>query len=70
MTRRMCDYGTCSLYALPDSARCDKHEGLALPPRGRRCDSLTRKGSGVGICDRPLDRHGYCDRPSDHVESM
>lgn len=38
------------------------------PPARGTCDRLARKGTGVGICDRPLDKDGYCDRASDHVE--
>lgn len=35
-----------------------------------RCASYARRGTGAGLCDRPLDEHGYCDRPSDHLESL
>lgn len=25
----------------------------------KRCDERARKGTGEGICDRPLDRYGH-----------
>lgn len=34
----------------------------------RLCDVLAKKGTGLGICNRPLDEHGNCDRAADHVE--
>lgn len=30
----------------------------------KRCEARTRKG----MCDLPLDKHGYCGRASDHIE--
>jgi hypothetical protein len=36
--------------------------------RNGRCEALARKGTGTGVCDRPLDDHGQCDRASDHQE--
>lgn len=30
------------------------------------CEALARKGTGYGVCDRPLDEHGQCDRPETH----
>lgn len=36
--------------------------------RSRRCEALARKGTGTGVCDRPLDEHENCDRASNHVE--
>lgn len=33
-----------------------------------RCAAQAHKGTGTGICDRPLDGHGYCDRPGDHIQ--
>lgn len=33
-----------------------------------RCEMLAHKGTGTGICDRPLDSYGQCDRASSHVE--
>lgn len=32
------------------------------------CDAHTRKGTGSGMCDRLLDKHGQCDRASDHID--
>lgn len=37
------------------------------PPPPRHCDAHARRGTGTGVCDRPLDRHGGCDRAADHV---
>lgn len=39
------------------------------PEQTRRCESYARKGTGTGTCDRPLDRHGYCDWAGDHIEA-
>ncbi|MFL6122129.1 hypothetical protein [Actinophytocola sp.] len=36
----------------------------------RRCGARARRGTGYGVCDRPLDVNDTCDRPSDHVEPM
>ena len=33
----------------------------------QRCDELAYRGTGVGVCDRPLNEHGLCDRASDHI---
>lgn len=33
-----------------------------------RCEEFAKRGTGYGACDRPLDEHGYCDRPGDHIE--
>lgn len=40
------------------------------PVRGGddRCGALARRGTGTGVCDRPLDEHGNCDRASAHVD--
>ena len=32
-----------------------------------RCEADVRKGTGTGVCSRPLDQRGYCDRASDHL---
>lgn len=40
----------------------------ALAKKGittRQCDARTN----TGMCDRPLDERGYCDRASDHLET-
>lgn len=31
------------------------------------CDAYARRGTGTGMCNRPLDSHGRCDRASDHI---
>lgn len=36
-------------------------------PDNNTCEALARKGTGEGMCDRPLDSHGRCDRASDHI---
>lgn len=46
---------------------------IPTPPRrsavrAQRCDELARRGTGVGACDLPLDEHGYCERPSEHLD--
>jgi hypothetical protein len=33
-----------------------------------KCEALARKGTGTGICDKPLDHHGVCPQPWDHIE--
>jgi hypothetical protein len=48
----------------PEPARIPKF----AQPRPLTCDRLARKGTGVGMCDRPLDKDGYCDRAGDHLE--
>lgn len=35
----------------------------------KTCDANSRKGTGTGMCDRPLDEHGNCDRASSHLEN-
>lgn len=34
----------------------------------KKCEAYARKGTGYGICDRPLSELGTCGRASDHVE--
>jgi hypothetical protein len=34
----------------------------------KTCQKQSRKGTGHGMCGRRLDRHGLCDRASDHVQ--
>ena len=38
-------------------------------PRHARelCTALAKRGTGQGICGRPLDDHGCCDRAGDHL---
>lgn len=31
------------------------------------CEANARKGTGTGMCGRPLDVHGQCDRAADHI---
>jgi hypothetical protein len=38
---------------------------LGLP---ETCEANARRGTGTGMCDRPLNEHGYCDRAADHIE--
>jgi hypothetical protein len=38
-----------------------------LKPKVRRCDENARKGTGYGMCDAPLDRHGGCPNAGNHV---
>jgi len=33
-----------------------------------RCNQLAVKGTGVGICDTPLDRYGNCSNAGDHQD--
>jgi hypothetical protein len=33
-----------------------------------RCDANAKRGTGTGICDRPLDEHGQCDRADKHLD--
>jgi hypothetical protein len=35
----------------------------------QRCEANAVRGTGTGLCNRPLDEYGYCDRPSDHLET-
>jgi hypothetical protein len=32
------------------------------------CEMLARRGTGIGMCGRPLDGHGQCDRARQHIE--
>ena len=34
-----------------------------------RCDRLAHKGTGVGLCNAPLDEHGECPRAHNHIEA-
>lgn len=34
----------------------------------KTCDALATRGTGVGVCGRPLDSKGQCDRASSHIE--
>lgn len=31
------------------------------------CQAQARQGTGFGMCGRPLDAHGQCDRAADHI---
>lgn len=31
------------------------------------CDANAKRGTGTGVCNRPLDEHGQCDRAGDHL---
>jgi len=33
----------------------------------KKCEENARKGTGTGVCDRPLDKNGRCDRAADHL---
>lgn len=39
----------------------------AMAP-ARRCEANARKGTGSGVCDTPLDKHGNCPNVGNHVE--
>lgn len=34
----------------------------------KTCDANAKRGTGTGICDRPLDEHGNCPNASNHLE--
>lgn len=51
-------------YDLTDESRADI---AGLVPR---CEAYARKGTGTGICDRPVDGLGQCDRASDHIDPV
>lgn len=36
--------------------------------KGRLCDALAKKGTGLGICNAPLDEHGNCPRAGQHID--
>jgi hypothetical protein len=36
--------------------------------RTQNCDETVIVAGNPQPCDRPLDAHGYCDRPGEHVE--
>lgn len=38
-----------------------------IPDPTATCDANARRGTGTGVCDRPLDQHGQCDRAADHL---
>jgi hypothetical protein len=41
--------------------------GMILVSSARLCGANARRGTGTGICDRPLDELGQCDRASNHI---
>ena len=38
--------------------------------RNSRCGAYARRGTGYGICDKPLDEHGRCPYSRHHVDDM
>lgn len=54
-----------------DVAASLAYTGLARAREDREqlqyCDANAKRGTGTGMCGRPLDEHGYCDRASDHI---
>lgn len=50
------------------AAQAEQGYDLDKVPRRRRCEAHARKGTGTGMCDRRLDRHGCCDRAGDHLD--
>jgi hypothetical protein len=55
-TNEPCD---CATMGVPMSGK--------LPPRLHRCEAEARKGTGTGVCDAPLDKHGNCPNVGDHL---
>lgn len=52
-----------------EAAVCIKAlKGLEEIRVDKRCEARARKGTGEGTCDRPLDKHGNCDRASSHID--
>jgi hypothetical protein len=41
--------------------------GSVLEHEDGTCEALARRGTGTGMCNRPLDERGQCDRASDHI---
>ncbi len=33
-----------------------------------KCSALAYKGTGIGMCDAPLDSHGNCPNYGNHIE--
>lgn len=33
----------------------------------RRCEAVTKRGTGTGLCDTPLDDHGNCGNAGEHL---
>lgn len=31
------------------------------------CDELAKKGTGLGVCNTPLDEHGNCPNAGNHI---
>lgn len=52
-----------------DEAEVANHRQRIMAERMRACEANAKKGTGSGMCDRPLDQHGYCDRASDHLDT-
>lgn len=37
------------------------------PEEPERCEANAKRGTGTGMCNRPLDETGHCDREGDHL---
>lgn len=59
-----CDHGYLLTSTCPG---CDYDEDHGAAPYGH-CEANARKGTGTGMCERPLDMFGFCDRPSNHTD--
>lgn len=67
MTRRQekpCTKPEAHGYSAQTLVICSESDHWA---RYGTCEANARKGTGTGICDRPLDELGQCDRASDHL---
>lgn len=40
---------------------------MARPTTPSTCDAEATRGTGTGMCDRPLDERGQCDRAGAHI---
>ncbi len=61
--------GTGTIYGSTPgySGRNDLGLAYCVTSAQARCDAVAAKGTGTGLCDRPLDDHGQCDRASSHI---
>jgi hypothetical protein len=41
--------------------------GLGELDEPERCEANAKRGTGTGMCNRPLDETGHCDREGDHL---
>lgn len=46
-----------------EPSNLDRLDGVGV----KRCEANAKRGTGTGMCNRPLDETGHCDREGDHL---